>query len=121
MTYSEELSNRGARETLFSGNVKIKAFRYVITKGQAGFGTCAELALLKENKSLKAVGVKNVTLTAGETKPSEEKKDETQSGSGKGASSSNAVISENASFEPGRDRSERKVDNRRVQRAFGRE
>ena len=100
MTYSEELSNRGAREALFSGNVKIKAFRYVITKGQAGFGTCAELALLKENKDLKATDIKSVTLTDGAAKPTEEKKDETQSGSGKGASSSNVVLSENASFEP---------------------
>ena len=98
MAYSENISNRGARETLFSGNVKIKAFRYVITEGTQGFGTCAELALLKENKELKSVEIKDVKLSAGETKQTETKKEETKTGSDKGASSSAAELSENASF-----------------------
>ena len=77
IVYSQDDSNRNARETLFSGNVKIKAFRYVITSAVNGFGTCAELALIKEKSTLKTSEIKGLGLSDGEDKAPEKEETKT--------------------------------------------
>lgn len=71
----------GGRATVFDSNVTIKALRLSIKKGFDGFGTMAELHLLKENSELKKASVSEVKLkvqeNAKEEKPPE-KEDEKQ-------------------------------------------
>lgn len=98
LKYSEEITNRAPRETLFSGNVKIKAFRYVVTVGASDLGTIAELSLIKEKKGLSSVNISKLTLTAGETKQQESKKETVETGSGKGEREQEVSLSEGASY-----------------------
>lgn len=99
IAYSEDVSNRAARETLFSGNVKVKAFKYVITEGTNGYGTMAELSLIKEKAELKATDIDKVELSEGEVKHQEAKKDVVETGSGKGEREDKPAVAEGATYE----------------------
>lgn len=98
IAYSQEVTNRAPRETLFSGNVKIKAFRYVITAGASNLGTVAELSLIKEKTGLDKVEIGKITLAEGEKKEQSAVVPKVESGSGKGERTQEIVLAENASF-----------------------
>lgn len=63
--YTEGVSDRTPRTTVFSENVKVKKVRYILQEGVSNFGTCAELSLLAEDKSKKTGSTSSVTLTGG--------------------------------------------------------